>query len=44
MIPLIHIEQWRTEAPWQESYQIEQDLLISRMLIALYSGSESGLP
>lgn len=37
MIPLSYIEQWRAEAPWQESYQIEQDLLISRMLIDQFS-------
>ena len=37
MIPLSYIEEWRSQAPWQESYQIEQDLLISRMLIALFS-------
>lgn len=37
MIPQSYIEQWRSQAPWQESYQIEQDLLISRMLIALFS-------
>lgn len=37
MIPIAHIEEWRDQTPWQESYQVEQDLLISRMLIAMYN-------
>jgi predicted nucleotidyltransferase component of viral defense system len=39
MIPEFCILQWRKEAPWKESYQVEQDLIISRALIDLYSNS-----
>lgn len=37
MIPKIFIEQWRKEAPWQTLEMIEQDLIISRALVELYS-------
>jgi predicted nucleotidyltransferase component of viral defense system len=39
MIPEFCILQWRKEAPWKENYQVEQDLIISRALIDLYSNS-----
>ncbi|MCB9879290.1 MAG: nucleotidyl transferase AbiEii/AbiGii toxin family protein [Planctomycetes bacterium] len=37
MIPQDHITQWRTNAPWVSDHQVEQDLVISRALVALYS-------
>lgn len=37
MIPQSYITAWRKQAPWQENYQIEQDLIIQRTLIALFS-------
>jgi predicted nucleotidyltransferase component of viral defense system len=37
MIPQSYITAWRKQAPWQESYQVEQDLIIQRALIALFS-------
>jgi len=36
MIPEVYIEQWRKNAPWQTLAMIEQDLVISRALVALY--------
>lgn len=37
MIPKAYIDAWRTTAPWQEDAQIEQDLVISRVLVKLFS-------
>jgi len=37
VIPRAHITAWRSTAPWQTNEQIEQDLVISRALIAIYS-------
>jgi len=37
MIPQSFITAWRKQAPWQEDYQVEQDLIIQRSLIALFS-------
>lgn len=37
MIPQSYITAWRKYAPWQENYQVEQDLIIHRALIALFS-------
>ncbi len=37
MIPLDYITEWRAHAPWQQISQIEQDLIISRALVDLYS-------
>jgi len=36
MIPLSAIVEWRHQAPWIYDSQIEQDLVISRALVALY--------
>lgn len=36
MIPQSYITAWRKQAPWQENYQVEQDLIIQRSLIALF--------
>ena len=37
MIPEIFIEQWRKTIKWQMDEQIEQDLIISRVLVDLYN-------
>lgn len=37
MIPRRYIQEWSQHTPWRESYQVEQDLLISRMLIHIFS-------
>lgn len=36
MIPQSYITAWRKQAPWQEDYQVEQDLIIHRSIIALF--------
>ena len=36
MIPQAYITEWRNKAPWQENYQVEQDLVIERALMAIY--------
>lgn len=40
MIPKAYITAWRKEAPWPEDAQVEQDLVISRALVAVYGVSE----
>ncbi len=37
MIPLDYITAWRFNAPWPQLSQIEQDLIICRALVELYS-------
>jgi predicted nucleotidyltransferase component of viral defense system len=37
MIPQHAITEWRAFAPWADSFQVEQDLVISRALVQLYS-------
>ena len=37
MIPRDYITEWRSEAPWVEDYQVEQDLVISKALIDIFS-------
>lgn len=37
MIPIAQINAWQTHTPWQNIDQIEQDLIISRTLIELFS-------
>lgn len=37
MIPKPSIAKWQKHAPWKEFYQIEQDLVISRVLIEIFS-------
>ncbi len=37
MIPRAYITAWRSEAPWKTNEQVEQDLVISRALISIYS-------
>lgn len=37
MIPQSYITGWRKKAPWQEDFQVEQDMVIERALMAIYS-------
>lgn len=37
MIPKPAIAKWQEHAPWKEFYQVEQDLVISRTLVELFS-------
>jgi len=37
LIPLAYIREWRQRAPWPQSYQVEQDLIISRALVEIFS-------
>ena len=37
MIPRDYITEWRAHAPWVQDIQVEQDLVISRALIELFS-------
>jgi predicted nucleotidyltransferase component of viral defense system len=37
MIPRRYIEEWREFAPWPENGQVEQDLIIERTIIELFS-------
>lgn len=37
MIPRDFITEWREFAPWEQQYQVEQDLIISRALVEIYS-------
>ncbi len=37
MIPRDYITEWRAEAPWIQDFQVEQDLVISRALVNIFS-------
>lgn len=37
MIPRGYIEEWRSSAPWPESFQVEQDLILSRIITDLFN-------
>lgn len=37
MIPRRYIEEWRQNAPWPDNTQVEQDLVIERTLIEIFS-------
>lgn len=37
MIPEAYLNEWRNHAPWPEMHQIEQDLVLTRAIIQLYS-------
>jgi len=37
VIPLDYITEWRTHAPWVQNSQVEQDLVISRALVDIFS-------
>jgi hypothetical protein len=36
------ITEWRAEAPWVQDFQVEQDLVISRALVEIFSGTSRG--
>ena len=36
MIPFDSITEWRREAPWPMEAQVEQDLIISRAMVAIF--------
>jgi predicted nucleotidyltransferase component of viral defense system len=40
MIPKDHITAWRAQAPWRLATQVEQDLVMSRAIVDLFSVSE----
>ncbi len=37
MIPRRYIEEWRQKAPWPENFQVEQDLVIERAIVEIFS-------
>ena len=37
MIPRAHITAWRSKAPWSTDAQVEQDLVICRVIVELFS-------
>lgn len=37
MIPQAYITEWSNEVPWQTNEQVEQDLIISRALVEIFS-------
>ncbi len=37
MIPKPYIAKWQEHAPWKEFSQVEQDLIISRTLVEIFS-------
>jgi hypothetical protein len=39
VIPRDYITEWRREAPWVQDFQVEQDLVISRALVEIFSHS-----
>jgi predicted nucleotidyltransferase component of viral defense system len=39
LIPLAHITAWRARALWPTDAQVEQDLVLSRALVELYSNT-----
>lgn len=36
MIPQAYITAWRKKAPWQEDFQVEQDLVIERAIMLIF--------
>jgi len=37
LIPRAHVTAWRASAPWPTDAQIEQDLVLSRALVEMFS-------
>ena len=37
MIPKAYITEWHNKVPWQFDYQVEQDLIIERVIIEIFS-------
>ena len=42
MIPRDFITEWRAQAPWIQELQIEQDLIITRAMVKMFSQAEVG--
>jgi len=40
LIPRDYITEWRAQAPWAQDFQVEQDLVITRALVAIFSHAE----
>ena len=40
MIPRDYITSWRAKVPWVQDFQVEQDLVISRALVEIFSKSD----
>lgn len=40
MIPQIYIIQWKKNVPWINDYQAEQDLIIERAMVEIFSDNE----
>lgn len=40
MIPFDFITEWRTQAPWTGEAQVEQDLILSRAVVAMFADAE----
>lgn len=37
MIPRDYITEWRSQVPWVQDFQVEQDLIVSRALVAIFT-------
>ena len=37
MIPRPHVALWQDHAPWRQFFQVEQDLVVCRVLVELFS-------
>ena len=37
MIPMAQITQWRQISPWSDDMQVEQDLILSRIIVDIFS-------
>src|SRR5579863_6861775 len=37
MIPNMYLNEWRQTAPWSDNKMVEQDLIISRLLVELFN-------
>jgi predicted nucleotidyltransferase component of viral defense system len=37
LIPQAHITQWGQFSPWPDNIQIEQDLILSRIIVEIFS-------
>jgi predicted nucleotidyltransferase component of viral defense system len=42
LIPQDYITEWKKHAPWSQNYQVEQDIIISRALVDVFSHPVAG--
>ena len=40
MIPQPYLEEWRIQANWRTNEQVEQDLIISRAIVEIFSDNQ----